>query len=204
MKRFAFLLLMIPAIVYGQKQKDPSEDAVNAVYLALPKVDSQFEWTEIVQADSLLKKDDLYRNAKIFFANELKSPEDVIQYDDPDARKVVGKGSFHLEDSQFAMLFSYTDSREVNFTLEIYCMDGKYKYRIYNINADCRIGTSSGRGPVNSTKLNMTLDDAYNRCLKGISKKMERRLFIDMIYDIQYTVDDVKKAMAVKKGNNAF
>jgi len=191
---------MVPTIIYGQKQKDPSEDAVNAVYLALPKVDSQFEWTEIVQADSSLKKDDLYRNAKIFFANGLKSPEDVIQYDDAGERKVVGKGSFHLEDSQFSALFFYTDTREVNFTLEIYCIDGKYKYRIYNINAVCRIGTSSS----GSSKVTMTLDDAYNRCLKGVSKKMERRLFIDMIYDIQYTVDDVKKAMAVKKGNDAF
>jgi hypothetical protein len=30
---------------------------------------------------------------------------------------------------------------------EIYCKDAKYTYRIYNINADCKIGSGSGRGP---------------------------------------------------------
>lgn len=204
MKRFALLALLVPTLIYGQKQKDPSEEEVKAAYLALPKVDGQNEWTGIVQVDTSLKKDDLYRNAKIFFANEFKSAKDVIQYDDRGEGRVVGKGNFHLEDGQSAVLVFCSEKRDVDFTLEIYCKDGKYKYRIYGISAECTVRVSGGSSPDNVNRENITFDAAYTRTLKGISKKMERRLFMAMNDEIQSTIADIKKAMAVKKSDDSF
>lgn len=191
---------MFPVIAYSQKQKDPTEEEVKASYSSLPKVDGQYEWTEVVQVDSSLKKDDLYRNAKMFFANEFKSAKDVLQYDDRAEGKVIGKGNFHIEDLQNTFLVIFTDKRDVNFTIEIFCKDGKYKYRIYGINADCIFRGSGGRGPDNVTRDNITLDDAYIKCTKGSTKKMDRRLFMVMIDEVQLTIGDIKKGMtSVKK-----
>ena len=86
-------LLLLPGICFSQKQKDPSEDEIRSAYSALPKAEGQYEWAEVVQMDSSVKKDDLYRNAKLFFANEFKSAKDVIQYDDRGEGKVIGKGN---------------------------------------------------------------------------------------------------------------
>lgn len=202
-KRLLFLIL-IPATVFSQKQKDLSDNEIKAAYAAIPKVDGQYEWSEVVQADSALKKDDLYRNAKVFFANEFKSAKDVIQYDDRGEGRVMGKGDFRLEDVQGAFLIVVSDKRYVNFTLEIMCKDGRYKYRIYGVSAECTKRASGGSSPDNVNNLTLSMDGAYAECNKGIVKKMDRRLFMATLGEIQSTIADLKKAMSVKKSEDSF
>src|ERR1700685_53659 len=105
MKEF-ILLLFLPVVCFSQKQKDkdPTDAEIKTLYQSLPKVDSQYEFTEVVQLDSSYKKDDLYRNAKLFFTDVFKSAKDVLQYDDREQGKIVGKGNFQLEDNQDVLL----------------------------------------------------------------------------------------------------
>ena len=196
MKRL-FVLLLFPLASIAQKT--PSEEDCASAYKALPKIDGQYEWSEVIQVDTSLKKDDLYRNAKLFFANEFKSAKDVLQYDDRGEGKVVGKGNFFIEDLQSAFMVMFTDKRTVNFTLEIYCKDGRYKYRIYGINADCLIRASGGSSPDNVRSENISIEDAYLKCGKGMTKKMDRRLFMLMVAEINSTVNDIKKMMVSAK-----
>lgn len=196
MNRLLFTLLF-PIIAIAQKT--PSEQDCAAAYKAIPRVDGHYEWSEVIQVDTLLKRDDLYRNAKTFFANEFKSAKDVLQYDDRGEGKVIGKGNFFIEDNQMVFMDMFSDKRTVNFTLEIYCKDGRYKYRIYAINCDFILRASGGSGPDNVTRDNISLDDAYQKCLKGMTKKMDRRLFMLMLAEINSTVADVKRAMASTK-----
>lgn len=205
MKQMLLAALLIPVICAAQKQKDPSEKEVSATHASLPTVEDRYEWTEIIQTDTSLKKDDLYRNAKLFFTNEFKSAKDVIQYDDRNEGKVVGKGDFHIEDYQTVFLNFFSDKRNVNFTLEVYCKDGRYKYRIYGVNADCLLkatGSSTSRDIV--TTDNISLDGAYDKCSKGMTKKMDRRLFMATIYEIESTISDLKRGMTAKKSDDSF
>src|SRR5450755_2029332 len=136
MYRLLFLLL-IPVLGFSQdEKKDATEEEVLAAYSSLPKVDSQYEFTEVVQLDSTYKKDGLYRNAKLFFANAFKSSKDVLQYDERSEGKVIGKGTFQTTGHQNILMHSYTETRTNNFTLEISCKDGKYKYRIFGFSSD--------------------------------------------------------------------
>ena len=79
------LLTLIANVSFGQ------------IY-TIPKVNGKYEYSSIITLDSTYKKDDLYRNAKLYFVDNYKSAKDVIQYDDKDQGKVIGKGLLYLKD----------------------------------------------------------------------------------------------------------
>jgi hypothetical protein len=204
MKKLLLLFFILPLFSYSQsgtKAKDATVEQVKAAYAALPKVEGQYEFSEVVQLDSSFKKDGLYRNAKLFFANAFKSAKDVLQYDDREEGKTVGKGNVQSIESQAAFLNYFTETWVVNFTLEIHCKDGKYKYRIYDISIDARMESSPGDHVSHST---YTLDEAYDATGKGITKKMDRNLFMDAVKDIQGLTNQIKDAMNKKSSKDDF
>ncbi|HEY4876716.1 MAG TPA: DUF4468 domain-containing protein [Puia sp.] len=205
MKRL--ILLLFPVICIAQKkekQKDPTDDEVKALYASLPKVDDSYEWTEVIQLDTSYKKDYLYRNAKLFFTDMFKSAKDVLQYDDKEQGKIVGKGNIELEDDQMVFSVLFTEKRTLNFSIEISCKDGKYKYRIYDINADRVFVGHGGDGPDNVTHTSNNLDNVYNIAIRGPVKKMERRLFAQTIFEINTTISAIKKYMAKQQSSSDF
>lgn len=100
----------------------------------IPRVNNQYEYSEIVNVDSSLTKDILYKNAKLYFANAFKSAQNVIQYDDQASGKVMGKGNIECAANKTVLLTPILLEWRVNFSLEISCKDGKYRYRYYNFN----------------------------------------------------------------------
>ena len=95
---FAFALFSI--FSYGQKQKEFTAETVKILYESIPKVEGKYEYTEVVQLDTTYKKDVLYKNSKLFFADAFKSAKDVLQYDDREEGKVIGKGNLSIEGGQ--------------------------------------------------------------------------------------------------------
>lgn len=71
--------------------------------------------SEVVSVDSTTTKETLYSNALSFFATTFKSAQNVIQMQDPESGKVIGKGLL-------------SNGRKV--TITIACKEGKYKYDI--------------------------------------------------------------------------
>lgn len=186
------------------KIKDPTEEDCKAVYNSLPRVDGNIEFTEVIQLDSSFSKDLLYRNAKLFFTNEFKSAKDVLQYDDRAEGKVIGKGNLQQEDFQMTFLVMFTQTRIVNFTLEIFCKDGKYKYRLYDIQIKGHSRASGGNTPDNVYSSDLSIQDAYTKTYKGSTKKMDRRLFVRMIGEINSTIADIKTSMCKTKSADDF
>ena len=66
---------------FSQKQKEVTDESVKTLYTSLPKIDGKYEYTEVIQLDTAFKKDMLYKNSKLFFADIFKSAKDVLQYD---------------------------------------------------------------------------------------------------------------------------
>jgi len=178
-------------------------EQVNAAYASLPKVDGEYEFTEVVQLDSTFTKDALYRNAKLFFANAFNSAKEVLQYDDRAEGKVIGKGNVQSVGYQMSFLVLFSETRTTNFTLEIFCKEGKYKYRIYSISSDVRTVASGGSSPDNVSNTVLTLDMAYTQTTKGVSKKMDRSLFFDTVSKLNGLADQIKQAMN-KKSKDDF
>lgn len=194
---FLFILLSISS--YGQKQKEITAETVKGLYNSMPKVDGKYEYIEVVQLDTTYKKDILYRNSKLFFADAFRSAKDVLQYDDREEGKVIGKGNLSIEGGQAVFLTYVTEKWTVNFSLEIFSKDGKYRYRIYDFNIDTRRVASGGNSPDNVYNATLSIDDAYKETEKGVSKKMNRKMFAELVDRVNKTVTEIKTYMAKKE-----
>lgn len=87
---------------------------------------SKFEFEMI---DSLkANKSELYSYARQWVANEFVSANSVIQMEDKDVGKIIGKGVYSFKDEdQYS-----TTQFNIKFTLEITVKDNKYRIRLYD------------------------------------------------------------------------
>ena len=177
-------------------QKDVSDDSVKAVYHSIPRVDGKYEYSGVVTLDSTYKKDILYKNAKLFITNAFKSPKDVIQYDDREEGKVIIKGTSSAIGRQGMFLVSAYDTWRLHFSVEIFCKDGRYRYKMYDMDMVQDRDVVGSETSSYSTK--MSLDEAYNLTQSGTTKKMCRKLFAETIDNISSFILGIKSAMSKK------
>tara|TARA_R110001599_G_scaffold332511_1_gene547963 strand:+ start:10894 stop:11688 length:795 start_codon:yes stop_codon:yes gene_type:complete len=85
------------------------------------------EFSEVIEANGTA--DELYIRAKLYFADNFKSAQNVIQLDDKDNRIVVGKGW----SSMYLNLGLGDFKLRLKFTVKIQTRDGRYKYDIYDM-----------------------------------------------------------------------
>jgi hypothetical protein len=198
MRHFLFLVLL-PAICFSQSEmKEITEEQVKSVYDSLPIVDSQYQFIEVIQLDASIKKDDLYKNAKLFFANAFKTSKNNLSYDDREEGKLIGKGGFEIAESQSILLSTVTETRTTNFSVEIICKDGKYRYRIYNIYSDYSKKTNNGKGRDNIQTGDASFEKAFAMTEKGSTKKMNRSLFYYTVAEIKNIETLIKQYMGKK------
>lgn len=88
-------------------------------------------YTGVVETDSTLTKNDLYINGKTWFAESFRSAQDVLQMEDKEASKLIGKSNIEYNSNVF--LSSDRTRGWIRFTVNLQVKDGKYKYEISNI-----------------------------------------------------------------------
>ena len=91
--------------------------------LPIDEKTGQITYSDVVQADDI-GKDVLYARAKEWFALSFKSAQNVIQLDDNENGKLIGKASFGVDITTLAKV----NAGYVLFTVEIQVKDGRYKY----------------------------------------------------------------------------
>jgi len=90
-------------------------------------------YSEVVKVDSI-KSNELYVRAHEWFANTFKSAKAVIQLDDKEAGKIIGKGDIEADIINHQTgLMKYSVGGLIYFTVEIQTKDGKYKYSFSNL-----------------------------------------------------------------------
>ena len=82
-------------------------------------------YSEIIKVDSV-NSQQLYLRAKIWFVHSFVSAKNVIQLDDKEAGKLIGKGVFDVNTSILPK--AKTNAGFVEFTVDIQVKDGRYKY----------------------------------------------------------------------------
>ena len=85
---------------------------------------------EVVKVDSNLTKQELYVNAKEWFAKTFVSAQDVIQMDDKEVGRIIGKGN--MEYNSTIYYGSNGTKGWIRYTVTIQVKDGRYKYEISN------------------------------------------------------------------------
>lgn len=79
--------------------------------------------TEVVQTEGI-SKDELYTRAREWYAHTFKNAESVLQMDDKEAGKLIGKGFSHSSKDAFT---------DIWYTISVSVKDGRYKYEVSDI-----------------------------------------------------------------------
>jgi hypothetical protein len=110
------LLSVLP--VFGQKETPnlPIDISTNKI-----------TYSEVIFVDSLANRQELFSRAREWFARTYKSSTNVIQMEDKESGKIVGKALMQVFHK--ALGHNY-ESGYINYTILIYTKDGKYKYEI--------------------------------------------------------------------------
>ncbi len=97
---------------------------------------------EIVNLDGK-SKDQIYEGSKVWIAKSFKSSNNVIQYQNPEAGSIIGKGNMQFPCKGFIDCGAFGNDR-VNFTIQIEAKDNKARVSISDITASR--GVYSGGG----------------------------------------------------------
>lgn len=120
------ILLICLSILFSFNVIAQNQEKDSTKFLGIfPVVNKQVCYTEVIRKDSI-SKNELYNRALSWFANTFKSSKDVIQMQDKESGKIIGKGSFECS---LGFLFP---SLDIKMTIIIMVKDGRYKYVINN------------------------------------------------------------------------
>lgn len=114
------LIILLISNVLGQK---------NAPNLPIDSSSGKITYTEVVYVDSLANKQELFSRAREWFAKAYKSSTNVLQMEDKENGKLVGKALIKVYFKAF-IGNQYFPGGYINYTISIYIKDGRYKYEI--------------------------------------------------------------------------
>lgn len=99
---------------------------VFSMYFTISYSQEPISYTEVVNVDSTLSANELYSRARSWFAETYRSAQDVIQMDDKENAKIIGKSNFKYD------RINDKASGWVSYTITIEARNGRYKYTITN------------------------------------------------------------------------
>jgi hypothetical protein len=177
---FSVLVLLSVSAAFGQKETPQ---------LPIDSSTSKITYSEVVYLDSLANKQELFSRAREWFAKAYKSSTNVIQMEDKESGKIIGKALMQVYYKEFP--YGY-----INYTISIYLKDGRYKYEFTDFHH-----TGQGRNVPDfgiCEKMIKTTDRYM-----GISyQKYYNYCLYQMDNNIKDLIKDLKAAMTTKATNS--
>lgn len=123
MKRaFAFFLLSAIGILVSNTL------SLSAQELPVDQETGKITYTEVVQLEnSTASQEQLYSIAREWFATTFNSANNVLQMDDKELGKLIGKANFGID------MTAYQTDSHVDFTISVFVKEGRYKYTITDL-----------------------------------------------------------------------
>jgi hypothetical protein len=188
MKRLLFISLFIMVSLSSYAQKD-------TVGLNIPIKEGKIVYEGIIETPNKTKID-LYNNAKQWFVDYFKSSKDVIQNEDKDQGRIIGKGIIFIYWKALGMKGSYNDK----ITIQIDVKDGKYRYRIYDMVITTPASYNSMLGEIPSH--DYVPEDMIGKLTGSgkfpTTKNQCRNLLQSMDTETKSTIESLQKAMSAK------
>ena len=117
MKKLVLPLLFICSLSYGQKE---------SLILPIDSITNKITYSGVVKIDSV-NKQELYSRAREWFAKAYKNSSKVIQMEDKESGKIVGKAMIEVYGSTLGIR---NEGGNINYTISIYIKEGRYKYEV--------------------------------------------------------------------------
>lgn len=99
----------------------------DAPTLPIDSLTNKITYTEVINVDSSLNRQELFSRAREWFAKTYKSSTNVIQMEDKENGEIVGKA---LMQAYCKSLGSDRQCGFINYTISVYLKDGRFKYEI--------------------------------------------------------------------------
>ncbi len=127
MKRILIFLMMSFSVFYTNAQQMAPSEIVNNNIFPLDE-NGKITYSEVVDANNITS-DELFLRAHTWVANRFKSANNVIQLNDKEAGRLIGKGNLDagIPKSNSGIIKSGI-LVFVYFTVDIQVKEGKYKY----------------------------------------------------------------------------
>ncbi len=90
------------------------------------------KWEEVVTVDSTANKTELFNRARRWFSNTFKSEKDVISITDKESGEISGNAVVKYKSDRFYVGVVCVNGY-VNFKINVYVKDGRYKYVIHSL-----------------------------------------------------------------------
>jgi hypothetical protein len=113
---------------------------VGAQDLPVDPTTNLITYSEVVETPGVSKAD-LYVRAGTWFSRTFKSSKSVLELQDKEAGKLIGKGVIPVIIK--VPIMGATDAGTVSATITVLCKDGKYKYVIDNLNHERPYGANT-------------------------------------------------------------
>lgn len=168
------LIILCSISIYGQVTFPIDETTKRAVF------------TEVVQLNSV-GTESIYNRAKLFVANNYNSAKSVTDLSDHKLHSIVIKAYIKTHFKSWAGVYP---AGGFNYTLKIYCKDGRYKYEITDLihtGIYDTVNKSSG-GPIENNKPN---GGTFNT-----TKKQWDYMRKDCVSNIEELITTLKKSMS--------
>jgi len=182
MKKMFFLFgLFISTHCFAQKET-PN--------LPIDSETKKINYSEVVFLDSSITKQELFSRAREWFAKAYKSSLNVVQMEDKESGKIIGKALMQVYHKALGANYP---SGYINYTISIYLKDGRYKYEITNFYHSGEYTGSGNKIPdygaceemINTTKKTMGI--SYQKTFNYYLFQMDR--------DIKVLISDLKSSM---------
>jgi hypothetical protein len=122
MKTLTLTAAFVALLCFASKAQD----------IPLDTVSKQVSYASVVETPGT--KDELYTKARAWFATAFKDSKSVIQMDDKESGKLIGKGIV-LGNIRDALNITTLGTFKLNYTVYITVKDGKYRYEITEFNS---------------------------------------------------------------------
>lgn len=97
------------------------------VNLTIDEKTNKITYTGIVELPSEIDKDQLYSRGVAWFATTYNSAQNVLQMQDKENGKLIGRALFDVYHKGIGMTF---ESGHINYTISLFFKDNRYKYEI--------------------------------------------------------------------------
>lgn len=159
--------------------------------LPIDSLTGKITYTEVVYLDSLSDKNELFSRAREWFAKAYKSSTNVIQMEDKENGKIVGKASLQVYHNAWGMT---SEAGYINYTISIYMKDGRYKYEITNFH---HTGQYNNGNKIPDYGVCENMINTTDR-LFGVSYQKQYNGYLHIMNDnITSLIADLKKAMSI-------
>jgi hypothetical protein len=155
--------------------------------LPIDSVTGKITYTKVVYVDSLANKQVLFSKAREWFAKAYISSTNVIQMEDKESGKIIGKAKIQVYTK--GLFGGNYPAGFINYTISIFVKDYRYKYEItnfYHTGQDYTPDYGNCENMINST---------------APEKKVYTQLLYQMDNNIKALIEDLTSAMNSKDTN---